>query len=205
MLLNDRRGAICDEKLNVSELLKPDHFLGQLIHRFQIKRYSGGVIWYGDESQAQKPRRVIVVQSRQEETAKVVTNAVEGINPFVVEYLYDISNHDSASVFQRRFGFGRTAISEGIGCYDAVALVHEEPDLMPPPRGNGGEAMEKGNGTFCWSSRLDADVVVRVARRRYSVCLCGKFRHILSKDSYEYGRGRVNNAHQSARWDRSNL
>lgn len=64
MLLNDPWGAIRDEKLNVSELLKPDHFLGQLIHGFQIKRYSGSVIWYGNESQAQKPRRVIVVQSR---------------------------------------------------------------------------------------------------------------------------------------------
>lgn len=117
-----------------------------------------------------------------------MANAVEGVNPLVVEYLRNISNHDSASVFQRSFWLGRTTVPERIGCYDAVTLVHEVPDLMPPPRGNSREAMEKGNGTFGRSSRLDADVVVRVARRGHSVCLCGKFRHGLNKDSNEYVR-----------------
>lgn len=121
---------------------------------------------------------MVVVQSRQEIASRIVADAVEVVDLLMVQDLPDIFNQDSHAVVRRRFWFGSTAIPKQIRCYDAMALVGEVLDLMPPAEGNGGEAMEESNSTFGWRSRLDTDVFVLVARGGHSEFLPRKLRHL---------------------------
>lgn len=204
MLLNDAWGSICDQKLDIPELLKANHFLGQLIYRFQVKGHSRSIIWHGNECQAQQPLRVVVIQSRQEETSKVVTNTMESINFLMVKDLHNISNYQPTPVFCRGFWLGRTAIPKRIWGYNCIPLVDEIFDLVPPSRGNGGEAMEKCNSAFGWRGCLYANVIIRMAGRGHGVRLCGKFRHCsvrllrpsLTKASSSTARRRCDHTYQ---------
>ena len=90
--------AIRGQKLNISELLKPNHLFGQLIHSFQVKGDSGRVIRHRDECQAQQSRRMVVVKSRQEITPSIVANTVEGADLLMVQNLPHVLHHDSHTV-----------------------------------------------------------------------------------------------------------